>query len=64
MVGMNTKAAIKIILVIVVFIIIEFLRLGYMRKDQAQESLNQQRFETMSEQILDLEERVTALESE
>lgn len=62
MVGMNTKAAIKIILVLVIFIIIEFLRFGYMKKDQAQEAVNQNKFEVMSEQIDTLSDQVSELE--
>lgn len=62
MIGMNTKAAIKIIIVLAIFILIEFLRLGYMKKDQAQEAVNQNKFEVMSEQITDLQEQVTELE--
>ena len=64
MLGINKKAAIKIVIVLVIFILIEFLRLGYMRKDQAQEALNQNRFDTMQEQIVDLQKRVAALEEE
>ena len=62
MIGMNTKAAIKIIVALAIFILIEFLRLGYMKKDQAQEAVNQNKFEVMSEQITDLQEQVTELE--
>ena len=62
MIGMNTKAAIKIIIALAIFILIEFLRLGYMKKDQAQEAVNQNKFEVMSEQITDLQEQVTELE--
>lgn len=62
MIGMNTKAAIKIIVALAIFILIEFLRLGYMKKDQAQEAVNQNKFEVMSEQITDLQEQVTGLE--
>lgn len=64
MLGINKKAAIKIVIALVIFILIEFLRLGYMRKDQAQEALNQNRFDTMQEQIVDLQKRVAALEEE
>ena len=64
MLGINKKAAIKIVIALVIFILIEFLRLGYMRKDQAQEALNQNRFDTMQEQIADLQKRVAALEQE
>lgn len=64
MLGINKKAAIKIVIALVIFILIEFLRLGYMRKDQAQEALNQNRFDTMQEQIIDLQKRVAALEEE
>ena len=62
MIGMNTKAAIKIILALAVFILIEFLRLGYMKKDQAQEAINQNKFEVMSEKISDLSKQVSELE--
>ncbi len=62
MIGMNTKAAIKIIVALAIFILIEFLRLGYMKKDQAQEAVNQNKFEVMSEQITDLQKQVTELE--
>ena len=62
MIGMNTKAAIKIIVALAIFILIEFLRLGYMKKDQTQEAVNQNKFEVMSEQITDLQKQVTELE--
>ena len=62
MIGMNTKAAIKIIIVLAIFILIEFLRLGYMKKDQAQEAVNQNKFEVMTEQINNLQSQVTELE--
>jgi len=62
MLSTNTKAVIKIIIALAIFILIEFLRLGYMKKDQAQEAINQDKFEVMSEQITDLQSQITELD--
>jgi len=61
---MTKKALIKILLALVVFIIIEFLRLGYIRKDTAREYENQNKFEIMNTRIEQLEERVSYLEEQ
>jgi len=59
---MNVKALIKILIVILVFIVIEFFRLGYMRKDNAREAENQSKFYNMEQRIEQLENRVDELE--
>lgn len=61
---MTKKALIKILLALVVFIIIEFLRLGYIRKDTAREYENQNKFEIMNSRVEQLEERVSYLEEQ
>ena len=48
---MNLKSFIKILIVLLVFILIEFLRLGYMRKDNAREVENQSKFYNMEQRI-------------
>lgn len=53
----------KIIILVVIFCIIEFLRLGYMRKDQAQQMDDLERFDQIEAQIVDLEYRISKLES-
>jgi len=59
---MNLKSFIKILIVLLVFIVIEFLRLGYMRKDNAREAENQGKFYNMEQRIEILEDRVKELE--
>lgn len=59
---MNLKSFIKILIVLLVFILIEFLRLGYMRKDNAREAENQGKFYNMEQRIEILEDRVKELE--
>ena len=59
---MNVKSLIKILIVLLVFILIEFLRLGYMRKDNAREAENQSKFYNMEQRIEVLENRVNELE--
>ena len=59
---MNLKSFIKILIVLLVFILIEFLRLGYMRKDNAREVENQSKFYNMEQRIEILENRVKELE--
>jgi len=61
---MTKKALIKILLALAVFIIIEFLRLGYIRKDTAREYENQNKFEIMNSRVEQLEERVSYLEEQ
>lgn len=61
---MNVKALIKILVVLLVFIIIEFFRLGYMRKDNAREVENQSKFYNMEQRIEVLENRIDDLETE
>lgn len=60
---MNKKAAIKIVLVLIIFIIIESVKFGFIKQDQVQEAINQQQFETITTQLKDLERRVSELEN-
>lgn len=61
----NKKARyiVRVIMLLIIFCIIEILRLGYMKKDQAQEAVNQDRFAIMEDRIEDLENRIEELES-
>lgn len=59
----NKSYIIKIIIVLVIFIIIEYFRFGYIRADTARELQNKDRFITMEERVTELENRVTELES-